>query len=355
MTALGNATYFASGSNLPGEIRGLSEINHPLGVAVQEVSELALEELERLAGTGLRVFVDSGAFSEVNHCLEVTNPMSDADWRERLEVYKRLAKALGAQLFVVAPDRVGCQQTTLERLETYRAEVREVAALGANVLLPLQRGELSPAEFLAFAKEVTGLDDALVPAFPMKKGATPLDAVADFVAAVKPRALHLLGLGASNKNAEPLAQRLYELHPELDLLLDSVLIRSMVGRTNGPGGGPRALTKALDAAEDELSGYYWGCPPDADDNMHGGLVDYTDCVVEEVATWLNRAGRKRVAVVMGYEGDELKRWLKDPQGFYQDNGNDWLDSALDAEWAARSKKASGSERKRRSVKLALGN
>jgi hypothetical protein len=381
MTAspLDNATYFASGSNLPGEIRGLAEINHPLGVAVQEMNELGLEELERLAGSGLRVFVDSGAFSEVSFtqdcpegrltkkgkpvqvpCAPYVKPgdeITAEEWDKRLAVYKRLAKALGSQLYVVAPDRVGCQQVTLERLETYREEVRELAAMGANVLLPLQRGELNPAEFLAFAKEVTGLDDELVPAFPMRKGATPHDVVADFVRDEQPRRLHLLGLGANNDAAAPLAARLYELCPTLDLMLDSVLIRSLAGRNNGPGGGPRLLTVTQDEAADELSGYYWGAPPEAENNMvgsYGNLTDYTDHVFEKMNSWLKKAGRERVAAAMGFDGDELKAWMKDPHGFYQEHGNDYLDVALDAEWAAFSFKASSAERKRRGVVKGLG-
>jgi hypothetical protein len=379
MTALASATYFASGSNLPGEIRGLAEINHPLGVAVQEMSELGLKELELLAGTGLRVFVDSGAFSEVSFtkdcpegrltkkgkpvqvpCAPYVKPGDEItadEWDKRLATYRRLAKALGSQLYVVAPDRVGCQQTTLERLETYRDEVQALAALGANVLLPLQRGEMNPAEFLAFAKEVTGLDDELVPAFPMKKGATPADVVADFVKTEQPRRLHLLGLGANNDAAAPLAARLYELCPALDLLLDSVLIRSLAGRNNGPGGGPRLLTVTQDEAADELSDYYWGAPPAPEANMEGSkgrLVDYTDHVFEELNGWLKKAGRERVADWLGFEGAERKAWMKDPQGFYQEHGNDYLDTALDAEWADFSFKASSAERKRRGVVKGLG-
>ena len=59
------ANYFVSGSNHAGEIRGLSLAGLNVGVAAPELNAAAERELGRLAGTGLKVFVDSGAFGEI--------------------------------------------------------------------------------------------------------------------------------------------------------------------------------------------------------------------------------------------------------------------------------------------------
>src|ERR1700751_3984699 len=72
--------------------------------------------------------------------------------------------------------RPGCHTGTLSR---YRSQLEEIGGLGAEILIPVQNGELSPAEFYRRAVEASGL--ALVPAMPMKKAATGFDGVLAFV------------------------------------------------------------------------------------------------------------------------------------------------------------------------------
>jgi hypothetical protein len=96
--------YFASGSSRPADIRGFAAIGHAVGVSAPEVSPNAERELARLAGTGLAVFVDSGAFSEVEFSAEgvrVVRPIDHAAWTARLALYGRLAAALGSQVHLV--------------------------------------------------------------------------------------------------------------------------------------------------------------------------------------------------------------------------------------------------------------
>lgn len=61
------AAWFASGSNRAGEIRGLGIVGQDVGVAAPEILGRAPAEaaLLELAGSDVQVFVDSGAFSEV--------------------------------------------------------------------------------------------------------------------------------------------------------------------------------------------------------------------------------------------------------------------------------------------------
>lgn len=241
--------YFASGSNQPGEIRGLARAGADIGVAVPHVSENSERELLALAGSEVQLFVDSGAFSEVKFGPEgctVVKPMGADEWETVLSLYERLAAALGSQLYVVAPDRVGCQQTSLERLERYADRVRALRATGANILVPVQKGELTQVEFAAAVDEVLGFSDWQA-ALPCKKAATTADEVAAFVEGRNPEHVHLLGLGIrSPKLAAYLAPF---ADSRSSVSLDSCWLTANVGLTNGPGGGPRRLTKAREVAK----------------------------------------------------------------------------------------------------------
>lgn len=151
--------YFASGSNRPADIRGFAAIGHAIGVAAHEVTANAEKELLALRGTGVQVFVDSGAFSEVEFGaagVSVVAPIDHAAWTERLALYRRLAVALGPQVHVVAPDRIGDQEETLRRLSRYAPELRELRALGANVLVPIQKGTKAQAAFVRDVEEAIG-------------------------------------------------------------------------------------------------------------------------------------------------------------------------------------------------------
>ena len=206
----GHLGSFASGSNRPGEIRGLSAVHGvEVGVTATELSAEAVRELLALAGTDVRVFVDSGAFGEVKISpttgrVTVVKLLTEQDWANILAIYRVLAEALGDQLWCVAPDRVGSQMVTLRRLNTWHAEIRELVELGAHVLMPVQRG-LTPAQtfYMQCCAAVRCYD--LIPSMPCKKGAgTPHD-VAVFLSQPKddrcPKHVHFLGLGPKNRLA----------------------------------------------------------------------------------------------------------------------------------------------------------
>ena len=243
--------YFASGSNRAAEIRGLSRAGADIGVAAPELSPVAERELHALAGSDVQVFVDSGAFSEMDFrtgAPVVAKPMTDADWRAVLALYGRLSRSLGDQVWIVAPDRVGCQETTLRRLETYRDELAELHALGARVLVVMQRGEMPQAAFADAVDRVLGFS-GWVPALPCNKAATKPAEVALFVAQRRPAHVHLLGLGIRSRQ---LSAYLAPFKAAASVSLDSCWITANSGRTNGPGGGPRRLTRARDVARGVL-------------------------------------------------------------------------------------------------------
>lgn len=228
--------YFASGSNHAGEIAGLAAIGCPVGVAVDEVNEAAIRELEGLAGTGIPTFIDSGAFGEFKADKEIT----DEEWRERLGTYERLARKLGRQAYCVAPDKVGDQEATLARLARYRWMVLKLRALGANIIVPIQRGALNMAEFAAEIEQVLGFGD-WVRGIPLMRAATKYEELAAFAPTLKPGTkVHFLGKGVYAPDFE----RYRELVAHCELTCDSVRITALVGRK----AGVKPLTAAQDRA-----------------------------------------------------------------------------------------------------------
>jgi len=236
------ACYFASGSNRPAEVRGLAGVGADVGVAVPELSANAVAELVALAGTDIQVFVDSGAFSEVKFGpFRVVKAITHAEWTKRLAVYRELAAALGSQVWLVAPDMVGSQVVTLERLTRYRAELAELDALGARLLVPVQKGEATQAEFAAQV-DVVLAGIRWTPALPCKKAATTAAEAAAFLNARKPAAVHLLGMGPRNQKAPAFVRAILAAGVE-SFTMDSNWIAANVGRGDAT---PRRFTAAQD-------------------------------------------------------------------------------------------------------------
>ncbi len=247
--------HFASGVNNPGEVRGLALSARHVGITAGEIREGLLEELGLFAGGLLRLFVDSAAFSEVKFCTEtmklvVVKPLTDADWQDRFELYRHCAVTFRTKAYLVAPDRVGCQTTTLERLERYAADVAVCAAYRANIIVPVQKGELPMSVFYARACAILNLAETPIAGIPMKKDATSLEDLAELVESLPwfGGRIHLLGLGPESKRFAAAVRTIKSRRPNCSITSDSVTIRRLVGRTNGRGGGPRALTKYQDEA-----------------------------------------------------------------------------------------------------------
>lgn len=252
---------FASGSNRPGQILAFADLGLDVGVAVPELNETALRFLEsaRVGRSRSKVFVDSGAFSEVEFGPggpRVVKPLSAEDFDRILGVYERLAPALGSRLYVVAPDMVGHQAETLERLARHRDRVVGLLDAGVNVLVAMQRGELSQAAFAAEVDRVLGRSNYL-PALPAAKAATSPAELEAFLAERRPEAVHLLGLGPRARGVNRYlgaAKR-----AGVAVSLDAAYIPAQVGRGNGRAsdpeeipGGPRRGTRAREQAKHAL-------------------------------------------------------------------------------------------------------
>ena len=247
------AAYFASGANQPANIRGFAAIGHAVGVAAEEVSEAGENALYQLAGTGVHVFVDTSAFKEVrfpNGVPTVVYPITHDQWRTRLDMMSRLAAVLGPQVHLVAPDMVGFQDVTLQRLERYRRYIESWRSCGAGVLVPIQKGQLTQVAFDVAVSSLLG-ERWYVPALPMSKAATTVDEARVYAHSRRPDRLHLLGMGPRSRSFDCVMQAVAFGRADTVVTCDSNLLLQSVGHTNGRAnhpaeelGGPRVLTQA---------------------------------------------------------------------------------------------------------------
>lgn len=302
-------TYYASGSNRPTHIRGMWRIGMNVGVAAQEVSPAAVDELKRMGHTQLEVFVDSGAFEEFTAPQKIANLRNriarlqakqaagtitaaeertlanapkrlakmertewEPDWegtgraertlRPVLPLYEALVGSIGEWLHVVAPDKIGDQAESLNRMRRYGPRMVELARQGAEVLVPLQWGDaMTLGEFEEQALQAMVVPPELlykfVPAMPLKAAALPWADVIDYVRRWKPRRVHLLGVGPKRRaetgrpSGMEMVAEILALSPRTDISMDASLLSATLGKGGGPAKGPRQLTLARDIMAEE--------------------------------------------------------------------------------------------------------
>lgn len=303
----GNIRVFASGANRLSEIRGFARLGIPVAVAANHLREASIAELIAI---GRPVLVDSGAFSEV--VFEANGPrvvaeITDEDWRRRLAVYLRLATALGGRAMLVVPDQVGNQQETLRRLARYRRKLGVLAAAGAKLVLPLQVGTMSHAEFYAAAEETAHVP--LVPAMPMRKAATSLEAFVGFLRERSPKEIHLLGMGLENRRAEKVIEIVRHFVPSISISMDSNRLRAVTGRER-----PLTVCEAkLRSAP--IDGVY-GAVESPVLTLTGSVLDYTDLIALP-SLWASPALLMEVAERACLSPGQTHALLDDPDRFLQ--------------------------------------
>lgn len=235
-------TYFISGSNRAGEILGLSDCSLNVGVSINHTGNAGWDALMSLP-LGSRVFVDSGAFGEVKFCPiagKLIDKKAIKDWSQRLAKMLLVAQRYGAGAYIVAPDKVGDQVETLRRLAAYRDEVLRMYNAGAQVIVVIQKGELSAAAFADRAVKILGFQPRW--GFPCKKAATTPDELADACADIGGAAsVHLLGVGPCSRNWRAYMDACSRV---ADVSCDSVRITALVGRSSKTD---RILTQLQDA------------------------------------------------------------------------------------------------------------
>lgn len=240
--------HFASGVNHRGEIRGFALSGRHVGITFTTVNDKLIAELEQFSGPGslMRVFADSGAFSEVEFDpalgqFVVVKAITDAGWHKRFDLYKKLATWFRRRAYLVAPDKVGDQAVTLERLARWALEVAVCAGLGAQIIVPVQKGELPMSEMFRRSCAILNLRETPIAGIPMMKDATSLEDLAELVDSMPwfGCRIHLLGLGPRSPKFAPAIRCIKSRRPNAVITSDSVVTRGWLGR-----GGKKAQAKA---------------------------------------------------------------------------------------------------------------
>lgn len=298
---------FASGANREPEILAFDRLGIPVGVSVNHLNQAAIAALIELRHP---VMIDSGAFSEVAFTAQgpkVLASITDQEWRRRLSIYLQLALALRDKAMLVAPDRVGDQEETLNRLRAYRTELVAISATGASLLLPLQIGTMSHAEFFAAAQLAAGVP--LTPAMPMRKAATSAEDLLSFVGEFKPRHIHLLGIGIENSRAKGLVEAIRYFSPGTTISMDSNRLRAVAGHD-------RPLTRLETELRSSATKRLFGAVDSQVLALNGEAVDYTDLIASP-SQWAAAEQLSAIANAAGMTEHERSGFATDPDQFLQ--------------------------------------
>lgn len=308
------ATHYTSGVTQRADLEAMAACGRPVGVSMAELGHGASVDLLMAMSRWQPVplFIDTGAVREASSGV----PMTHAVWRERLDRIEdlvRRARALQADaglelpVLVVAPDKVGDQDESLERLARYRARLVRLRELGATILVPLQPGALSLVELERAVDRVLGPGlHGWVPAIPMRQGVVAPAQLGDYLAAARPRRLHLLGVGpkspmVTGKRA-PLQHALARGRRDVKLTMDSVIVRASSVARHHRAGAP-AHERALERlAEGRFSGY---------PGLAGPPMDYTD-EIGMPAGYTDEAQRERIARQAGLGLFDRVAFVRDP-------------------------------------------
>ena len=240
-------TFYCSGASRIPDYLGLAHAGINVGVSIQEMGDEGIQRLIALADEfpTLKVFVDSGAFAEVQYDSEgvrsIREPITHEGWVFRLSKYDEIADKYRKRLIVVAPDCVGDQEETLKRLSAYKEQILSLMSK-CSVIVPLQTGGLSLSEMYYAIVAILGRSD-FVTGIPCKKGATSLGDLYNLLYDIRPCPMHLLGVSPSSSKWPKIKMMLDEVSYPIDQLsMDAVRLRALVMRKTHLG----VLTKKID-------------------------------------------------------------------------------------------------------------
>lgn len=180
---------FRSGMSSKSDLRGAIDAGVPVGVVAGHLTTgQIVMTLPRYLDAGGRVFIDSGAFTT-----ERTGDL--LDWSRIIGIYETIAELTDrpANLYVVAPDKVGDQKETLELLQRHEPRLHNLLAMGVQLIVPLQRG-LLPASMMLAAVQDIFKSNRFIAGIPSNKAAMSIDECRS----LKHHSFHILGRVQAN-------------------------------------------------------------------------------------------------------------------------------------------------------------
>lgn len=195
--------HYASGVLSPAIWEGYTRARFPVCVVASEMGAPAMDRALSYARRGGKILVDSGAFIWRDRPDEMP-------WHRVISNYRALSEAATNRLTFILPDQVGSQEGSLAALANYGAEVLDAVGDIHEVLLPIQIGEYTPAEYFQLAsvfltRQVDGL---AIPSHAAAFSPQSLRLLADLSKLVPARA-HFLGI---SRNSHGLRERLLLLN-----------------------------------------------------------------------------------------------------------------------------------------------
>lgn len=182
---------FRSGVNMKGLAAGYRDVGVPMGAQVADFNPAVRAAFLDAVADGVQVFLDSGAFPAFRKGTPIK------DFGPVFDAYDSfIADAADPSLvYVVAPDVIGDQAASLRQLGANRARVKAVLDTGANVIVPLQLGELGPAKVWNAAADMLETADVVIGIPSNKHPWSEDDLRALFKGAKKkPAGVHFLGI-----------------------------------------------------------------------------------------------------------------------------------------------------------------
>ena len=232
-------SFYCSGVAPICEIQALVDSDVNYGVSLHTLSNKSLKYmLENPTG---RIFVDSGAFAEYGKAR-----ITHEQWLKKLDVYSQLANVYGKNALFVAPDCIGDQTETIIRLLRYKNKVLDLLRK-AEVIIPLQKGELSVSSFYYQIVQILGTSN-FVCGLPFKKSALGMDDYVELVETVAPKRVHFLGVSPRSQKFPYIKKFTDSLEEPPCISLDAVMFRALAGRKYGV----KPLTEAQDFFRDGI-------------------------------------------------------------------------------------------------------
>lgn len=208
VTETTNVEVYRSGVSTATDLRGFMMAKVPVGVCAvhvtanrSKVSKSPLSSsvrslLVQYINEGAKVFVDSGAVGAFRHKVSLDFE-SDV-----FPVYQELLAKVDRpeNLLLVMPDVLGDQDASLALQERHAATIRGFMCAGAEVMMPVQRGHLTPAQMFHRQADMLGtLNFAVgVPSIPGSIAAISIEELTNLMTA-SPKHVHLLGVAGNAK------------------------------------------------------------------------------------------------------------------------------------------------------------